>query len=1045
MPAPMMTRQSRNVSLTPELEAFISERLGSGDYANASEVVRAALRALRDQPRTWTAQERLAWPVAGGECGALIRNRDWATTSLGAVDTWPVEMRATIANIVNSPVAKVLMWGPDHIMLYNDAYRAIAGERHPAALGSPVATAFPDVWDWNRPILEAGLRGETISYRDQPIVFDRADGPTTLYLDLFYTPVYEAGGHVGGVMCTIVDNSARVEAERRVAVSETELLRVTDALPMLVSYVDREHVYRFANIAYETWFGVAPASMIGRPVRDVIGDAAYLDRRADIDRGLAGERFTAETTMPHRDGIARRLEVRYVPRKEPDGSIPGVYILGIDVQERAMREAALARSNSRFRTAMDAVHGVLWTNSPDGRMEGEQPGWAALTGQTYDEYQGFGWADAVHPDDKSASVETWNAAVAAKSMFVHEHRVRHCNGSWRTFAIRALPVLDPAGEIVEWVGVHTDITHQRAAEAALRAQAEDLARQVRHRERAEAQLRQLNDTLEARVIAEIDERRLAEAKLAQAQKMETVGKLTGGVAHDFNNLLQVVAGNLQLLAKDIAGNERAERRVTNAMAGVSRGSKLASQLLAFGRRQALEPKVVNVSRFVRGMDDMLRRALGEAIEIETVVGGGLWNTFIDPAQIENALLNLAINARDAMEGQGKLTIELSNTMLDDAYVRAHDEVTAGQYVMLAVTDTGSGMAPEIIDKVFEPFFSTKSEGKGSGLGLSMVYGFVKQSGGHVKIYSEVGHGTTIKLYLPRALESEDIEVAVDNGPVAGGTETVLVVEDDEEVRATVVELLADLGYRVLKAVDAASALNVIESGVPIDMLFTDVVMPGTLKSPELARKARERLPNIAVLFTSGYTENSIVHGGKLDAGVELLSKPYTREALARKFRHVLANQQQRNASAAQRRELEIAAMPAPPAAANARRTVLLVEDDALIRMNTAEIIEEAGFVVVDAGSAEEAMAALQTAPVDILVTDINLPGASGTELAARARELRPQIVVVFATGDASTIAKDERASILVKPYGEHSLLQVLGASAPASRPRSLSNSDSDTI
>lgn len=1025
-----MTRRPLNVSLTPELEEFISELVASGDHADASAVVSAGLGALRDRLGSGTRQEQPAWPVAGGECGAIIRGRDWSATSLGAIDRWPGEMRATIANIVNSPVAKVLMWGPDHIMLYNDAYRAIAGDRHPAAFGSPVATAFPEVWDWNRPILEAALRGETISHRDQPIVFERPDGPATLFLDLFYTPVYETGGRVGGVMCTIVDNSARVAAERRVAVSETELLRVTDALPMLVSYVDRGHVYRFANIAYETWFGVAPASMIGRPVRDVIGEAAYQDRRTDIDRGLAGERFSAETTMPHRDGVPRRLEVRYVPRIEPDGSIPGVYVLGIDVQERALREAELAKSNSRFRTAMDAVHGVLWTNSPDGRMEGEQPGWAALTGQSHDAYQGFGWADAVHPEDGPGTVEAWNAAVATKSMFVHEHRVRHCNGSWRTFSIRALPVLDAGGEIVEWVGVHTDITHQRAAEAALRAQAQDLAQQVRHRQRAEAQLRQLNETLEARVIAEIDERRLAEAKLAQAQKMETVGKLTGGVAHDFNNLLQVVAGNLQLLAKDIAGNERAERRVTNAMAGVSRGSKLASQLLAFGRRQALEPKVVNISRFVRGMDDMLRRAIGEGIEIETVVGGGLWNTFIDPAQVENALLNLAINARDAMEGQGRLTIELSNTHLDDAYVRAHDDVSAGQYVMLAVTDTGSGMAPEIIDKVFEPFFSTKREGKGSGLGLSMVYGFVKQSGGHVKIYSELGHGTTIKLYLPRALQSEDVEVAVDTGPISGGTETVLVVEDDDEVRATVIEMLADLGYRVLKAVDAASALNVIESGVPIDMLFTDVVMPGTLKSPELARKARERLPNIAVLFTSGYTENSIVHGGKLDAGVELLSKPYTREALARKFRHVLANQQQRNAATMAQREPDHA--PAPvPAPAKARRTVLLVEDDALIRMNTAEVLEEAGFVVVEAGSAEEAMAALQTTPIDVLVTDINLPGAPGTELAARARGLRPDVAVVFATGDASTVAKDDRASILIKPYSDRTLLASLGgASAP---------------
>ncbi|WP_333999506.1 hybrid sensor histidine kinase/response regulator [Sphingomonas aurantiaca] len=491
---------------------------------------------------------------------------------------------------------------------------------------------------------------------------------------------------------------------------------------------------------------------------------------------------------------------------------------------------------------MDAVHGVLWTNSPDGRMIGEQPGWAALTGQSIDAYQNFGWADAIHPDDVAATIKAWTSAVLAKSMFVFEHRVRRHCGTWRTFAVRGLPMLDAAGEVIEWVGVHTDITHQRAAEAALRDQAETLARQVRHRERAEDQLRQLNETLEARVIREIDERRQAEAKLAQAQKMETVGKLTGGVAHDFNNLLQVVSGNLQLLGKNLAGNERAERWVANAMAGVTRGSKLAAQLLAFGRRQALEPKVVNVTRFVRGMDDMLRRAIGEGVEIETMVGGGLWNTFIDPAQIENALLNLAINARDAMDGQGKLTIELGNAHLDDTYARTHDEVEPGQYVMLAVSDTGTGMSPEIIEKVFEPFFSTKSEGKGSGLGLSMVYGFVKQSGGHVKIYSEVGEGTTIKLYLPRAMETEDVEVVADASPIPGGTETVLVVEDDDEVRSTVVELLTDLGYSVLKAVDAASALNVIESGVPIDLLFTDVVMPGTLKAPNSRARPRNACP-----------------------------------------------------------------------------------------------------------------------------------------------------------------------------------------------------------
>ncbi|MDI1297448.1 MAG: type II toxin-antitoxin system ParD family antitoxin, partial [bacterium] len=953
-------RLSRNVSLTPELGAFIDERLASGDYGNASEVVRTALKMLRAQEQGGsTLPVDAPWPTGGGECGALIRDRDWQATPLGAPTTWPTELRTTVANIVNSPVAKVLMWGPRHIMLYNDSYRAIAGDRHPMALGTSVATAFPEVWEWNRPILEAGLLGEIVSHRDQPIQFHRPDGPETMILDLFYTPVYLHDGGVGGVMCTIVDNSGRVDAERRLAASEAELRRITDALPMLIAYVDRDHVYRFANACYEDWFGIRPGAITGKPVAAVVGKAVYEDRRPSIARALAGESFSTETFLPKKDGQLRRCELRYIPHVEADGSVPGVHILAIDVEERAEREAALVLSNGRFRAAMDAVHGVLWTNSPDGRMLGDQPGWAALTGQSREEYQGFGWADAVHPDDAEPTVAAWKAAVAAKSMFLFEHRVRQQGGTWRTFAIRALPLLDDAGEILEWVGVHTDITHQRAAEAALRAQAENLAREARHRKRAEEQLRLLNEGLEARVITEIEERRKAEAKLTQAQKMETVGKLTGGVAHDFNNLLQVVSGNLQLLAKDIAGNERAERRIANAMAGVTRGAKLAAQLLAFGRRQALEPKVVNVTRIVRGMDDMLRRAIGEGIEVETVVGGGLWNTFIDPAQIENALLNLAINARDAMDGQGKLTIELGNTHLDDSYAATHDEVTPGQYVMLAVSDTGTGMTPDIIDKVFEPFFSTKGEGKGSGLGLSMVYGFVKQSGGHVKIYSEPGEGTTIKLYLPRASASEDFEVVVDAGPISGGSETVLVVEDDAEVRATVVEILTDLGYRVLKAVDAGSALSVIESGVPIDLLFTDVVMPGTLKSPELARRARERLPNIAVLFTSGYTENSIVHGGKLDAGVELLSKPYSREALARKFRHVLANQKQRSMIGAAPTIAAARSSEGPPPPVAQPLTVLLVEDDPLIRMNTADMLQDSGFVVVDAASAEDAMTALQ--------------------------------------------------------------------------------------
>ncbi len=1029
MPEPMTTPLSRMLSLPPQLDRYVAQALDAGDFPDEQALLRAAIERLRMESGP---VDPKGWLIGGGECGQRVRDHDWSATPLGPICGWPGELRTTVANIVHSPIAKVLMWGDAHVMIYNDAYRAIVGPRHPAAFGGLVPDVWPEIWDWNQAILDRGLQGEDVAYRDQTLTVTRAGVQEEVVFDLYYTPVYVERNSVGGVMCTVVENTGRVAAERRLAESEAELRVITDSLPMLVAFVDRDQCYRFANDYYRDFLGVDPHAMIGTRISDVLTEEDYAERLPLIERALAGEEVVADVHIHHRDGSRRRAETRYLPRRDADGSVVGFHILVFDVDERMRHADAIERSNRRFRAAMDAVHGVLWTNSADGRMIGEQPGWAAITGQTPEEYQGFGWANAVHPDDAAATVAAWNEAVAAKGQFIHEHRVRRYDGVWRTYAIRALPIIGADGELIEWVGVHTDITEQRAAEQALRDQANVLARQVHHRERAEAQLRQLNETLESRVIEEIAERRQAEMKLAQAQKMETIGKLTGGVAHDFNNLLQVVSGNLQLLGKDVAGNDRAEQRVANAMAGVSRGSKLAAQLLAFGRRQALEPKVVNVTRFVQGMDDMLRRAIGEGVEIETIVGGGLWNTFIDPNQIENALLNLAINARDAMNGQGKLTIELSNAHLDDDYARTHDEVTPGQYVMLAVSDTGSGMSEEIIQKVFEPFFSTKSEGKGSGLGLSMVYGFVKQSGGHVKIYSEIGHGTTIKLYLPRAMEAEDVEVAVDTGPITGGSETVLVVEDDAEVRGTVVELLSDLGYRVLKAVDAQSALNVIESGIPIDILFTDVVMPGTLKSPELARKARERLPDIAVLFTSGYTENSIVHGGRLDKGVELLSKPYTREALARKFRHVLANQRQRRMALqgktqdAVARDAKATEEPTPRPLHDGR-TILLVEDDDLIRANTAETLQEAGFVVVHAVTAEEAMTALQTAQIDVLVTDLNLPGESGIELAKRSRQLRPTLSVVFATGDGGMAAEaaDMNAALLTKPYTADRLIAAI--------------------
>jgi signal transduction histidine kinase len=563
------------------------------------------------------------------------------------------------------------------------------------------------------------------------------------------------------------------------------------------------------------------------------------------------------------------------------------------------------------------------------------------------------------------------------------------------------------------------------------------------RKRAELTLRQLNETLEERVaqrtaeldaahkqlMAEAKEREGVTAQLRQAQKMEAIGKLTGGVAHDFNNLLQVISGNLQLLAKEFAGEERAEKRIRNALTGVARGAKLASQLLAFGRRQPLDPKVVNLGRYLRGLDEMVRRALGEAIELETVIAGGLWNTCVDMAQLENAILNLAINARDAMKGQGRLTIEAGNAWLDDDYAARHPDITAGQYVMIAVSDTGSGIEPGIVDRVFEPFFTTKAEGEGTGLGLSMVYGFVKQSGGHAKIYSEVGQGTTVRLYLPRSRQEEDIVMPTEPGPVVGGAETILVVEDDEGVRQTVVDTLSDLGYRVLRARDAQAALTVIESGAAIDLVFTDVVMPGPLRSTELAKKARERLPEVAILFTSGYTDNAIVHGGRLDEGTHLLSKPYTREALARKLRQVLGERSQKDGVAS--RDTQPGRKPVEGRGARGGVfRILVVEDEPFIRFATVDFLQDLGHTVFEAKDAPSALRVLDAESVDVLLTDVGLPGQTGIELAIQCRGRFPSIKVVLATGYSRLLdgAADGRLSdalVLTKPFNMEALAKAL--------------------
>jgi PAS domain S-box-containing protein len=393
----------------------------------------------------------------------------------------------------------------------------------------------------------------------------------------------------------------------------------------------------------------------------------------------------------------------------------------------------------------------------------------------------------------------------------------------------------------------------------------------------------------AKITRDMTERRAMQEQLHQAQKMEAIGQLTGGVAHDFNNLLTVILGNLETIARHASPeNGRLRRSVDQATRGAQRAATLTQQLLAFSRRQPLNPKPTEVNRLVGGMSDLIRRALGENIAIETVLGAGVWRIHIDPHQLESALLNLAVNARDAMREGGRLTIETANAHLDERYSARYAELEPGQYVMICVSDTGTGMSKDVMARAFDPFFTTKPIGEGTGLGLSQVYGFVKQSGGHVKLYSEAGEGTSVKLYLPRyvGLQPQPEPEPVSFERSGDTSEVILVVEDDDDVRSYSTDALRGLGFSVLEAIDGPAALRVLDRHPEVQLLFTDVGLPG-INGRELMTQAQLRRPGLKVLFTSGYARNAIVHQGRLDAGVQLLTKPFTREQLAARVRDVL--------------------------------------------------------------------------------------------------------------------------------------------------------------
>ncbi|MGH6713011.1 MAG: PAS domain S-box protein [Bradyrhizobium sp.] len=649
---------------------------------------------------------------------------------------------------------------------------------------------------------------------------------------------------------------------------------------------------------------------------------------------LAQAPFIVEARYRRHDGQIRLLQTNARPRFGSNGEFLGMIGVNLDITDSRRSEAALReetaaleilnRTGSAVAAELDLEKLVQHVTDAGVRLTGAQFGaffynvlderGESLMLYTLSGASREAFAEYPMPRATKIFAPTFRGDGIVRSPDIllddrYGHNLPHHGMPQGHLSVRsylAVPVRSRTGEVLGGLffghpepNVFTERSERLSSGLAAQAAVgidnarlfQSAQQEIQQRRGAEDALLKLNSTLEQQVAERTEQLRKQEEALRQAQKMEAVGQLTGGVAHDFNNLLQVIVGNLEILQRNLpTGAERLRRAAENAMKGAKRASTLTESLLAFSRRQPLNPKPIKVNDLVRGMSELFYRALGEQIAIETVLAAGLWQTEADPNQLEAALLNLAVNARDAMPSGGKLTIETANAHIDDGYAATQTEVIPGQYVVICVSDNGVGMDKSTLGQVFEPFFTTKEPGKGTGLGLSQVYGFVKQSGGHVKLYSEPEQGTTVKIYLPRLLmEDQSVDHASTQTIAPEGTteETILVLEDDDDVRTYSVDILRELGYRVIEAHDGPSALRLLERQTRVDLLFTDVVLPSGLTGADVAAEVRKLRPEIRVLFTTGYARNAIVHQGRLDAGISLIPKPFTYAQLAAKVRDVL--------------------------------------------------------------------------------------------------------------------------------------------------------------
>lgn len=801
------------------------------------------------------------FPVGGGRLGALIRTFPWSRTPLGTILRWPQSLKTAIDMMVQSPVPMCLLWGADGIMIYNDAYVGIAGNRHPAMLGKSIFETWPEVADFNRRVMDAGLSGRALSFRDQHLLLNRNGKPEDVWLNLDYSPIRDEEGLPAGVLAIVSDTTKQVLAARQLRAREAELARVQRIGKVGGVEVFFENGFQNRRSPeYLMIHGLPPEAAqesheawVARIHPD---DRAFTEKQFRDAIAGSGRDYSAQYRIIRpSDGETRWISVSAEIERDANGRAVRLVGAHIDITEREIAAAELARLNTTLEQKVEESTRELdrlWNVSQDmllvtdkrGVCLGVNPAWTTVLGWSEEDLLGKTSEWLEHPDD----IERTRAQVAHLAtdglMPRLENRFRHKDGSYRWVSWTATR---DDGQIY---AVGRDVTAEKLAQEALQT---------------------------------------AEEQLRQSQKMEAVGQLTGGIAHDFNNLLTGIIGGLDLVKRRLASGRTGDvdRFIDAAVASANRAAGLTNRLLAFSRRQALDLKPLDLRHLIESLEDLLRRTLSEQVDVRIATPDNLWIAEGDANQIETALINLAVNARDAMPDGGMLTIEADNVTVGASDPQR--EIAPGDYIVMRVRDTGVGMPSDVQKRAFDPFFTTKPMGQGTGLGLSMVYGYAKQARGHVHLDSVEGEGTVISLYLPRYFGSAQIASANGNGARSPSEETVLVIEDDTAVRLMVVEVLHDLGYATIEATDDKAAIPVLESGRRIDLLVTDVGLPG-LNGRQIADFARLQRKNLRVLFITGYAEDAAMRDGFLEPGMEILAKPFSIDTLTGRLRRITLQQ-----------------------------------------------------------------------------------------------------------------------------------------------------------